>query len=57
MGIVLPQEKDPSVSVTPEEFTGGLKPIPTSPKLGAGRQRPLSSGEIKLRQRKLGELC
>ena len=50
------REKDFPAAWTEEDFTNNLNPPPTSPELWAGREEPLSSDEIKLRQCKLGEL-
>ena len=51
----LSKENDFSVLLA-QEFTKGLNSIPTSPTLLASRRRPLSSGKIKMRQRKFGGL-
>ena len=51
------QEIDFSAKLIKDEYTKGLKSDPTSLRLRASRQRPLSSDGIKLRQCDLGELC
>ena len=56
VGTEVAQETDFSATSTQEDFTKNLKPLSTSPVLWAGRQEPLSSGEAKLRQCRLGEL-
>ena len=57
VGVALAQEKDFSATLTQEYFTRNLEPLPAPPELWAGRKWPLSLDEIKLRPRKLGELC
>ena len=56
VGADLPQGCDFSVKLTPGEFMTDLNPLPVSPEVWAARQQPLSPGNIKLRQRMLGEL-
>ena len=56
VGMELAQEKDSSVTLTQEDFTRNLTPLPTRPALWAGRKKPLATDYIKLRQCKLGEL-
>ena len=51
------QEGDFSVKLPQDEFTKNLKPLMSSPGLGAARQRAASPEATELRQCKLGEFC
>ena len=53
----LVQESDFSVTFTQDGFAQNSKPLPTPPQLWAVRQEALSIEDIKLRQRKLSDLC
>ena len=57
VGMEVAQGKDFSVTSTQEDFTGNLKLLPTSPERCVGRKNSLSMADVKLRQRKCGELC
>ena len=56
VGMGVPQENDFAEMLTQDEFTKGVKPTPSPPELWDFRRRRLSSDEIKLRRRELGEL-
>ena len=56
VGMELVRGSDFSATLTQDEFARNLKPLLISPQLWADRQKTLSIQEIKLRQRKLGEL-
>ena len=56
-GVEASQANDFSAQLAQAEFTKGLKPIRASPDLWAARRRPLSLGEIKVCQCRLGGLC
>ena len=55
-GMELTQDDDLSVKLTQEKFMDALNPTPITPSLRASHQRPLSMDEIRMRERKLGEL-
>ena len=55
MGMELAQEKDVSVTLTRQDFTNNLLPLPTSPELRAGRKEPLPMDGTKLRLCESGE--
>ena len=55
-GMESAQDSDFSITLRQGEFAKNLQPLPTTPQLWAARQQLSSSNEIKLRQRKLGEL-
>ena len=57
VGLELSKKNDFSEKLTQGESPKNRRPLPASPKLWASRQLPLSPGDIKLRQYKLGELC
>ena len=57
VGMELEQDAVFSATLTQKEFTENLKPLGTSPRLWAARQKRLSPEDVKLCQCKLGELC
>ena len=57
VGMELAQDSSFSVTLTQKDFTEKLKPLGTSPRLWAARQKLLSPEDVKLCQCKLGELC
>ena len=57
VGMEVAQGKDFSATWTQADFAKNMNLFPTSPGLWAGRMAPLSMDYIKLRQRKLGDLC
>ena len=57
VGVELARERDFSAPLKQDEFATNSQPLPTSPQLWAARQKTLSSDDVKLRRRKLGELC
>ena len=56
MGIEVSKANDVPARLAQDEFTKGLDPIPTTPELWAARRRPLPTEEIKVCQRKPGDL-
>ena len=57
VGTEVPKGNDFSFQLAPGHFTDALKPIPAPPSSLASRRRPLPLEEVRMRQRKLGELC
>ena len=51
----LAQDDDFSATLTQDESTQSLKPLPTTPQLWAARQKTLPREDIKLRQCELGD--
>ena len=56
VGMEFARESDFSATLTQDEFAKNLKPLLASPQLGEARQETISIQDIKLRQRKPGEL-
>ena len=57
VGAEVAQEKGFPVTLTPEELSKNLKPLPSSPGRWTYRKSPLSRGDTKFRQLEMGELC
>ena len=56
VGMELVQERDFSATLTQDEFTRNLNPLPTPTQLYTARQKKLSIEDIQLRQFKPGKL-